>query len=166
LILKEIPPKSKVLDIGCNGGAILEWLKDNKSCEVEGVEIARNLVDICESKNLRVIKADIRTYKTNKKYDYVLLTDILEHFNRKDVYHILNNIENTAKTIIITVPYKHGVYNRANNSDHVEDYDAEDIKAMIPYFNVDSKYIYTEGYSVPSWEFIVCKKSLKSCVCG
>lgn len=158
-IVKEIRPGSSVLDIGCNGGGLLKYLMDKKNCKVEGVESARNLVKICQDKGIKVYKEDARTYVNNNKYDYVLLTEILEHYNRKDMAHLLKNAQSMLKRdgkIIITIPYKHGVYNTKLIAEHISDFDVTDINFVLRDMKVISDYIYTESYSVPTWEYILC----------
>lgn len=164
-IIKSVQQDSSVLDIGCNGGEILKVLKDKKNCKVEGIEIARNLINICESKGLTVHKVDARTFSTNKRFDYIILADILEHYNRKDMAHILTNamsfLKNDGK-MIITVPYKYGLYNSKANPDHVEDYGVSDVQyvlaAFIDKLTIKQDLIYTENFSIPTWEFITCEK--------
>jgi glycosyltransferase involved in cell wall biosynthesis len=158
-IVDEVVKESSVLDIGCNGGGILQYLKDKKDCKVEGIETARNLVDIAESKGIKVYKTDIRNFSTKNRYDYVLLTDILEHYNRKDMAHILLSaakLINKFGKLIITVPHRHGIYNSQINADHLEDYGIEDIVFVLKEMVIKQEFVYTESYSVPTWEFITC----------
>lgn len=156
-IFKEVKRGSRVLDIGCNGGAVIEYLRDNKDCKVKGVEIARNLVDICKKKGLDVVKANALTYNDDEKYDYIILADILEHYNRKDVYHILKNAESMLRdggSILITVPHGYGIFGSHVYKDHIETYSKKDFEIMLRNRVVNGNFIYTEGYSIPTWEII------------
>ena len=43
LISELIPPRAKVLDLGCGDGSLLAWLKEHKQVEPRGIEKKRDL---------------------------------------------------------------------------------------------------------------------------
>ena len=162
-ILKAIPAGSKVLDVGCNGGAIMELLK-KKKCKVKGLDNSPNLVSICKSKKLEVEFSNLMTFPflTDVKkdmYDVILMGDILEHFSKNDVSDILSIYkENCLKAkgnFVITVPYKHSPYAAEHVEAHVEDYEVGDFEKMFPKLKYKSKPIMIKNHAVPVWNIIV-----------
>ena len=159
-IMKEIPKKSVVMDLGCNGGYLLEKLK-GKGCKVSGIETSQYLVNICQQKGLSVIKDDVRTAKLTQKFHRIILGDILEHYYSLTVRDILKNALGALKKkgqIIITVPHKHGCYNAKNIPEHKRDYDVDDFKHMFPKNRIKVKYIKYEDYATPIWSLIIINK--------
>ena len=49
-IVSMIPDKSRVLDVGCSSGNLGEILKKEKNCEVIGVDIDANDVNLAKQK--------------------------------------------------------------------------------------------------------------------
>ncbi len=82
-ILELIPGTAKsILDLGCGNGSLAKLVKERQSCHVTGIElnkpaaaIAKSILDTCICDNLN--RYDPRL--TNKKYDCIILADILEH---------------------------------------------------------------------------------------
>jgi glycosyltransferase involved in cell wall biosynthesis len=152
-ILKRIPKGSRVLDIGCNGGYLMQMIM-KKGCKVEGVEKAPNLIKICQKKGLTVYPQ--LGYWANK-FDVVVLGDILEHFTREAVLKactgIIGSLTSTGK-LIITVPYKHGKYSTKYLAEHINDYDAKDFKEMLPENQVDSYPICVGNDAIPYWTLL------------
>lgn len=58
-ILTLIPPDSRVLDLGCGDGSLIELLREKKGCRVFGLEIDKELARIAVSRGLSVLEADI-----------------------------------------------------------------------------------------------------------
>ncbi len=158
IVFRQIPNNSMVLDMGCNGGYIMERLR-KKGCSVRGREISKYLVDICQKKKLAVDKEDIGELIC-EKYDRIIFGDILEHLQPKKVKKILLNAL-TALTrkgkIIITVPYKHGAYGTKLVKEHVKDYELKDFQDMMDN-KMTAKYITHGGSAIPLWMLVVIEK--------
>jgi methionine biosynthesis protein MetW len=81
LIADLIPPGSRVLDIGCGDGALLEYLVGFKQVDGRGIELSQAGVNACVSHGLSVIQGDadtdLRTYPTDA-FDYVVLSQTLQ----------------------------------------------------------------------------------------
>ena len=50
-----IQNNTKVLDVGCGDGTLMEYLKNQKSIDVRGLEISKDKVQTCISKGIKGI---------------------------------------------------------------------------------------------------------------
>ena len=72
-----IEPGSRVLDLGCGDGSLLEYLKREKGVSELGLEIDERKIHACLEKGVNVIQQDLDKSLTNfcdKSFDTVLLT--------------------------------------------------------------------------------------------
>lgn len=58
-IIRMVEANSKVIDLGCGSGVLLEKLKSQKHAICNGVELAESGVRICKEKGLEVIQGNI-----------------------------------------------------------------------------------------------------------
>ena len=58
IISNLIEKDAKVLDVGCDDGTLMEFLKKNKDVNIRGIEISKEKVQICVSKGLTVIEGN------------------------------------------------------------------------------------------------------------
>lgn len=105
LVLEEIPPKSKVLDLGCGDGSLLVMLQEKKQIKGFGVEISEEGVSLCVEKGLYCYQADIddglSDYKDNS-FDYVILNQTIQNTKRPD--YVINEVLRIGKKAIISFP--------------------------------------------------------------
>ena len=96
---------TRVLDVGCNDGSFMEFLKKNKDVDIRGIEISKEKVQTCISKGLTVIEGDAEfdlKQFPDKSFDYVVLGQTLQAFiNPKIVIKELLRVGNKA---IVTIP--------------------------------------------------------------
>ena len=59
LLADLVPEGSRVLDLGCGDGALLEHLRDSRGCDVRGIEISAEAVTACVARGLSVIQVDL-----------------------------------------------------------------------------------------------------------
>ena len=96
-----IKDKSNVLDIGCNSGEFINYLKKKKKCNVLGI-------DRVKKKN--IIVSDLEKSLPNinyKNFDYIIILDVIEHLSSPEFF--LNNLKKKIKfnkkvKIIFTTP--------------------------------------------------------------
>ena len=55
IITNIIEKNSRVLDVGCDDGTLMELLKIDKNVDIRGIEISKKKVQICIAKGLTVI---------------------------------------------------------------------------------------------------------------
>jgi len=79
--LNNIKNGSKVLDIGCGIGALAYDIA-NKAGYVVGIDINEELIRIAKTKfpkkNIEYITGDATNYNFKEKYDYLVLSNVLE----------------------------------------------------------------------------------------
>lgn len=85
LFLNEITNDSTVLDVGCATGYLGERLIQDKNCKVWGIEPDFNAANIAKTKgyeniiNKRIEEAVNDEKITGKKFDFIIIGDVLEH---------------------------------------------------------------------------------------
>lgn len=57
-IASNIAPRSRVLDVGCGDGDLLDYLERDKDCDARGIELSREGVNDCLAKGLSVVQGD------------------------------------------------------------------------------------------------------------
>lgn len=81
LIADMVIPGSRVLDIGCEDGALLRLLADTRDVDGRGLELSQKGVNDCVAKGLAVIQGDADTdlaaYPADA-FDYVILSQTLQ----------------------------------------------------------------------------------------
>ena len=55
IIANLIPSNASVIDVGCNDGSLLEYLKKHKNIDGRGMEIDQKKVQLCLAKGISVI---------------------------------------------------------------------------------------------------------------
>ena len=80
-ILRLVRPGSRVLDVGCGEGALLELLVGEKNCDGRGLEISAQGVAACLARGLAVVQGDadrdLKGYPT-AAFDYAILSQTLQ----------------------------------------------------------------------------------------
>ena len=105
IILDMIVKNSRVLDVGCDDGTLMEFLKHNKNVDIRGIEISKEKVQICISKGLTVIEGnaeiDLKQFPNNS-FDYVVLGQTLQAFVNPEL--VINELLRVGKKAIVTIP--------------------------------------------------------------
>ena len=80
-ILRLVRPGSRVLDVGCGEGALLELLVHDKGCDGRGLEISTGGVSACLARGLAVVQGDadrdLVDFPT-RAFDYAILSQTLQ----------------------------------------------------------------------------------------
>jgi len=74
-------PNSRVLDVGCGDGTLLDHLAREKQVDGRGIEISQDGVNACVARGLSVIQGDADTDLNNYPsgaFDYVVLGNTLQ----------------------------------------------------------------------------------------
>jgi len=100
-----ITKDSIVLDIGCGIGAVAFDVA-KKASKVVGIDLNKKNLETANKKfsarNIEYILADATTYNFKEKFDYIILSNVLEHIDKR--IEFLKKIKKLAPTILIRVP--------------------------------------------------------------
>ena len=100
-----IEKNAKVLDVGCDDGTLMEFLKTNKNVNIRGIEISKEKVQTCIAKGLTVIEGnaefDLKQFP-NDSFDYVVLGQTLQAFINPEI--VIKELLRVGKKAIVTIP--------------------------------------------------------------
>ena len=100
-----LPNNTRVLDVGCGDGSLMNLLKKEKNVEVRGLELSQENVQECIHKGLPVIQGNAETELhqfPDKSFDYVVLSQTLQAFYEPE--KVLRNLLRIGKSVVISIP--------------------------------------------------------------
>ncbi len=100
-----IPNGTRVLDIGCGDGALLEYLVRGKGIDGRGLELSQQNVNQCVARGLSVVQGDADTDLSEYPsgvFDIVILSQTIQATRRP--YYVLNDLLRIGKHIIVSFP--------------------------------------------------------------
>ena len=105
VISEWIEPGSRILDLGCGDGTLLDHLARTRQVRGYGLEIDPAKLSACVARGVNVIQADVddglRDFATDS-FDYVVLTQTLQALARPDL--ALTEILRVGRKAIVTFP--------------------------------------------------------------
>jgi len=105
IISNFIEKNTRVLDVGCGDGILMEFLKKNKEIDIRGIEISKNNAQKCVGKGLSVIEGNAEkdlTQFPDSSFDFVILSQTLQAF--LDPETVIKELLRIGKKAIVTVP--------------------------------------------------------------
>ena len=105
IIADIIAENSRVLDVGCDDGSLMEFLKKEKNVDIRGIEISKEKVQTCISKGLTVIEGDAEfdlKQFPDKSFDYVVLGQTLQAFINPEI--VIKELLRVGKRAVVTIP--------------------------------------------------------------
>jgi len=96
---------SRVLDLGCGNGELLQHLMGKKNVKGYGIEINADDINLCIENGIPVIDQNIDDGLQNfgdQSFDLVVMTHALQQFRRPDL--LLDEMLRIGKECIITFP--------------------------------------------------------------
>jgi methionine biosynthesis protein MetW len=100
-----IERNTRVLDVGCGDGILMEYLKYNKEIDIRGIEISKDNVQKCLSKGLTVIEGDAEKdllQFPDSSFDFVILSQTLQAFLNPEI--VIKELLRVGKKAIVTIP--------------------------------------------------------------
>jgi methionine biosynthesis protein MetW len=105
IIANLLPNNSRVLDVGCGDGTLMEALINQKNIDARGMELDQNNVKKCIFKGLSVIEGNAETELgqfPEKSFDFVILSQTLQAFYQPE--NVLDQLLRIGKNVIISIP--------------------------------------------------------------
>lgn len=104
-IARLVPPGSRVLDLGCGDGAMLEHLQKSRRCSGYGVEIDDAKVQACLRRGVNVLQLNLEEGLTmfgDDAFDVVLQIDTLQHLRNAET--MLRETARVGRIAIVAFP--------------------------------------------------------------
>ncbi|NMH71105.1 methyltransferase domain-containing protein (plasmid) [Cytobacillus spongiae] len=151
----------KVLDVGCSQG-IIDILLARKGIHVTAVDIEKEAIQYAKKElskekqstreKVELIHANYLHYDVNRKFNCILLTEILEHFEEssliiKKVYKMLSK----GGRVIVTIPF--GINEHPGHLRTL--YLAELYKELYPYMKIQKVEM------IESWIGLICERKIE-----
>lgn len=121
--INNMDSEETILDIGCGNG-FLGYDISKKAKKVIGIDFNKDKIKFAQKKykndNLKFVIGDATQYKFNKKFDKIVLSNVLEHIT--DRVDLLTKISKISDTILLRVPMIDrdwlAVYKKENNHEY------------------------------------------------
>ena len=106
-ILSNIPRDLNILELGCNRGNFIGFLKELGFTGITGLEINETAFKICKKRfpEFNFINSAIENFNTNRKYDLVLTCCVLIHIHQKNIQNIVDHIKKLSSKYIFGNEY-------------------------------------------------------------
>ena len=105
LIAGLVEPQTRVLDIGCGNGQLMELLVNERGADARGLELSQQGVNACVARGLSVVQGNADTdlsYYPDQGFDTVILSQTLQATQRpKDV---LTEMSRIGSRLIVSIP--------------------------------------------------------------
>ena len=104
-IARLVRPGSRVLDVGCGEGELLELLSREKDVDGRGLEISPEGVSACLARGLAVVQGDADDdldYFPARAFDYAVLSQTLPQVRQPR--HVLSELLRIAERAIVSLP--------------------------------------------------------------
>ena len=105
IIANLIEKNTRVLDVGCGDGTLMEFLKHNNKIDIRGIEISKSNVQKCIGKGLTVIEGDAEkdlVQFPESSFDIVILSQTLQAFLNPEL--VIKELLRVGKKAIVTIP--------------------------------------------------------------
>ena len=100
-----VAPGSKVLDVGCGDGELMNLLQETRKVDGRGIELSQKGVNECVSRGLAVIQGDADSdlgFYNDKGFDYVILSQTLRATRNPRI--VLEHLLRIGQHAIVSIP--------------------------------------------------------------
>jgi methionine biosynthesis protein MetW len=105
VIAAHVAAGAKVLDVGCGDGTLMAALRDERGCDVRGLEIDPANVAACVGQGLSAIQGDADTDLSlypDASFDYAILSQTLQTTKRPD--RVLEELLRIGRRAFVSFP--------------------------------------------------------------
>jgi methionine biosynthesis protein MetW len=105
IIASWIEPGSRVLDLGCGEGELLQYLKEQKGVKATGIEKHEAEVAVCIGKGLSVLQGDFNLEVADyppDSFDYIVISQTLQQVYEPAA--LINTLLTVGKKVIVSFP--------------------------------------------------------------
>jgi methionine biosynthesis protein MetW len=105
LIARLVPPGSRVLDLGCGDGALLDILRRERQCRGFGIEIDDAMVAACVRRDVKVLQLNLEeglALFEDRSFDVVLQLETLQHLRNTE--RMLRETARVGRIGIVSFP--------------------------------------------------------------
>lgn len=156
-IMKKYTEKNdNILDVGCSTGNLLYLFKKSGYPNLVGIDPAPNCRKIAKEKfNIKVVTADLKSFNTRKRFNLVILNNVLEHLwdVRGSIRKIKSLLSNDGH-LYIAVPDAGNFYKKFDepfgefSTEHINFFSIESLHYLLSNFSpleimTDNRVIYS-----------------------
>jgi methionine biosynthesis protein MetW len=105
IISELIEPNTRVLDLGCGEGELLDWLAQNKNVDARGVEISGTRAQQAIARGVSVFHSDLEDALADlpdQAFDYVILSQTLQE--TREPLKVLRDMLRVGRRAIVAFP--------------------------------------------------------------
>jgi methionine biosynthesis protein MetW len=105
IISELIEPNTRVLDLGCGEGELLDWLAQNKNVDARGVEISGQRAQQAIARGVSVFHSDLEDALADlpdQAFDYVILSQTLQE--TREPLKVLRDMLRVGRRAIVAFP--------------------------------------------------------------
>lgn len=147
-VLKLIPNKSKLLDVGCSSGNFDEIIINRKKAVIDGIELNKEDAKVATTKIRKVFNLNVETddlSALDKDYDLIYLGDVIEHLvhpsavlkrlkgnlnkNGKVIFSIPNMAHISVRLMLLSGNFEYGNTGLLDKT-HLHYYDKNEIERV------------------------------------
>jgi 2-polyprenyl-3-methyl-5-hydroxy-6-metoxy-1,4-benzoquinol methylase len=106
-LLRGADRNSKILEIGCSGGLLIQALNALGYKNVQGIDISQNAIDLCRQRDIHdvFLMDGSKPAFDDAQFDVVIVSDVLEHIeNEEKALCEWNRILKPGGKLIVFVP--------------------------------------------------------------
>jgi 2-polyprenyl-3-methyl-5-hydroxy-6-metoxy-1,4-benzoquinol methylase len=90
-LFEDLPPDSRILELGCGPGDMIDFLQKSGFSAVEGIDLSREQIRIAKSRGLTARVADALEFLASNQEQYRVIGafDFVEHFSKDELVRLV-----------------------------------------------------------------------------